>query len=79
MTLIIQDQGPGFDPRDLPHAASDEDPIRHLEIRNELGLREGGFGIMLARGLVKNFWYNKLGNVVTLVKYIDPQHQPQHT
>ena len=52
MTLIIKDQGPGFDPRDLPHAASDEDPIRHLEIRNELGLREGGFGIMLARGLV---------------------------
>jgi two-component system, OmpR family, response regulator len=77
VTLIIQDQGPGFDPRDLPHAASDEDPIRHLEIRNELGLREGGFGIMLARGLVDHFWYNKLGNQVTLVKYFDPQHRPQ--
>ncbi len=76
VTLIIQDQGPGFDPRDLPHAASDEDPIRHLEIRNELGLREGGFGIMLARGLVNHFWYNKLGNQVTLVKYFDPQHRP---
>jgi two-component system, OmpR family, response regulator len=76
VTLIIQDQGPGFDPRDLPHAASDEDPIRHLEIRNELGLREGGFGIMLARGLVDHFWYNKLGNQVTLVKYFDPQHRP---
>ncbi|MGP0063875.1 MAG: response regulator [Isosphaeraceae bacterium] len=75
VTLIIQDQGPGFDPRDLPHAASDEDPIRHLEIRNELGLREGGFGIMLARGLVDHFWYNKLGNQVTLVKYFDPQHR----
>jgi two-component system OmpR family response regulator len=76
VTLIIRDQGPGFDPRDLPHAASDEDPIRHLEIRNELGLREGGFGIMLARGLVDHFWYNKLGNEVTLVKYFDPQHRP---
>jgi len=76
VTLIIQDQGPGFDPRDLPHAASDEDPIRHLEIRNELGLREGGFGIMLARGLVDRFWYNKLGNQVTLVKYFDSQHRP---
>ena len=58
VTLIIKDQGPGFNPRNLPHAASDEDPIGHLEIRNELGLREGGFGIMLARGLVDEFRYN---------------------
>ena len=59
VTLIITDQGPGFNPRNLPHAASDEDPIGHIEIRNELGLREGGFGIMLARGLVDEFRYNK--------------------
>jgi two-component system, OmpR family, response regulator len=77
VTLIIKDQGPGFDPRDLPHAASDEDPIRHLEIRNELGLREGGFGIMLARGLVDKFWYNQSGNQVTMVKNFDPKHAPK--
>ena len=59
VTLIIKDQGPGFNPRNLPHAASDEDPIGHIEIRNELGLREGGFGIMLARGLVDEFRYNR--------------------
>ena len=72
VTLIIKDQGPGFNP-EPPHAASDEDPIGHIEIRNELGLREGGFGIMLARGLVDEFRYNKLGNEVTLVKHFDPQ------
>ncbi len=72
ITLIITDQGPGFNPRNLPHAASDDDPIGHIEIRNELGLREGGFGIMLARGLVDEFRYNKLGNEVTLVKHFDP-------
>jgi len=71
VTLIIKDQGPGFDPKALPHAASDEDPIGHIEIRNELGLREGGFGIMLARGLVDQFRYNRLGNEVTLVKHFD--------
>jgi DNA-binding response OmpR family regulator len=75
VTLIIKDQGPGFDFRHLPHAASDEDPIGHIEIRNELGLREGGFGIMLARGLVDEFRYNKQGNEVTLVKRFDPQHK----
>jgi DNA-binding response OmpR family regulator len=68
VTLIIRDQGPGFNPRKLPHAASDEDPIGHLDIRNDLGIREGGFGIMLARGLVDEFRYNDKGNEVTLIK-----------
>lgn len=68
VTLVIKDQGPGFDRQKLPHAAQDEDPIAHLDVRNELGLREGGFGIMLAKGLVDEFRYNDIGNEVTLVK-----------
>ncbi len=68
VTLIIRDQGPGFDPGNIPHAASDEDPIGHLDIRNDLHIREGGFGIMLAKGLVDQFRYNDKGNEVTLVK-----------
>lgn len=66
--LIIKDQGPGFDPKNLPHAASEEDPIQHLDVRNELGIREGGFGIMLTKGMVDEFRYNDVGNEVTLVK-----------
>ena len=58
----------GDDPRNLPHAANDEDPIQHLDVRNELGIREGGFGIMLAKGMVDEFKYNDIGNQVTLVK-----------
>jgi len=73
ITLIIKDQGPGFDPRNLPHAASDEDPIQHLDVRNELGIREGGFGIMLAKGMVDEFFYNDIGNQVTLVKRFPPK------
>jgi two-component system OmpR family response regulator len=72
VTLIIRDQGPGFNPTKIPHAASDEDPIGHLDVRNELGIREGGFGIMLARGLVDEFRYNDPGNEVTLVKHFAP-------
>ena len=68
VTLVIKDQGPGFDRTKLPHAAQDEDPIAHLDVRNDLGLREGGFGIMLAKGLVDEFRYNDIGNEVTLVK-----------
>ncbi|MDX2035499.1 MAG: response regulator [Isosphaeraceae bacterium] len=73
VTLIIRDQGPGFDPRQIPHAANDEDPIGHIDIRNELGIREGGFGIMLAKGLVDEFRYNQKGNEVTLVKRFDSE------
>jgi DNA-binding response OmpR family regulator len=72
VTIVIRDQGPGFNPRHLPHAASEENPVGHLDVRNDLGLREGGFGIMLARGLVDEFCYNERGNEVTLVKHFDP-------
>jgi DNA-binding response OmpR family regulator len=68
VTLVIQDQGPGFNPYHIPHAASEEDPIGHLDIRLEMGRREGGFGIMLAKGLVDEFRYNEKGNEVTLIK-----------
>ncbi len=68
ISLIIRDQGPGFNPGQIPHAANEDDPIAHLDLRNDLGIREGGFGIMLARGLVDEFRYNETGNEVTLVK-----------
>jgi DNA-binding response OmpR family regulator len=68
VTIVIKDQGPGFNPSQIPHAASEEDPIGHLDVRNELGIREGGFGIMLAKGLVDDFRYNDKGNEVTLIK-----------
>jgi DNA-binding response OmpR family regulator len=68
VTLVIRDQGPGFNPKKIPHAASDDDPIAHIDVRNELGIREGGFGIMLARGLVDEFRYNERGNEVTMIK-----------
>ena len=34
---------------------------------------EGGFGIMLAKGLVDEFRYNDVGNEVTLVKRFEPK------
>lgn len=67
--IIITDEGEGFDPQHVPHAASDEDDtIAHFEIREALGLREGGFGMMIVRGLVDEVKYNDRGNQVTLLK-----------
>lgn len=69
--FVITDEGGGFDPSHLPHAATTEDPLSHLPIREKLGLRDGGFGILTARGLVDEFSYNVAGNQVTLVKRFD--------
>ncbi len=70
--IVVRDQGPGFDPADVPHAASPDDPIAHLDIRENLGLREGGFGLMIARGMLDELRYNDRGNEVTLIKRFPP-------
>jgi DNA-binding response OmpR family regulator len=69
--FVITDQGEGFNPTDVPHAASEEDPVGHMSIREKLGLRDGGFGILISRGMVDEFKYNEAGNQVTLIKYFN--------
>ena len=69
--FVITDQGQGFDPKTLEHAACDEDPCKHLCVREQLGLRDGGFGMMIARGVMDEVRYNERGNQVTLIKYFD--------
>jgi Anti-sigma regulatory factor (Ser/Thr protein kinase) len=67
----IEDQGEGFDPTNIPHAASgddEEDPVGHFAVREVLGLREGGFGILISKGMVDEVKYNEKGNRVTLIK-----------
>jgi two-component system OmpR family response regulator len=73
ITITIRDTGPGFDPKNMPHAARPDDPIGHMMVRETLGLREGGFGILLSRGLVDDMEYNETGNEVRLTKYFPPR------
>ncbi len=70
--FVITDQGEGFNPDHVPHAASEEDPVSHMSIREKLGLRDGGFGILISKGMVDEFKYNEAGNQVTLIKYFQP-------
>jgi anti-sigma regulatory factor (Ser/Thr protein kinase) len=58
LSVAIQDQGEGYDPNNLPHAASEENPFgNHMEIRKEMGIRvEGGYGLLLARGMAQLDW-----------------------
>ena len=70
----IADPGEGFNIDGLRHAAisnPDNDPIRHLQVREEQGLRPGGFGLAMTRSLVDELIYNEARNEVIFVKYIE--------
>jgi anti-sigma regulatory factor (Ser/Thr protein kinase)/ActR/RegA family two-component response regulator len=74
VTCHITDPGPGFTLDEIPHAAianPDNDPIRHVTLREEQGMRPGGFGVLLAQQLVDELIYGEDGNEVLLVKYLD--------
>jgi anti-sigma regulatory factor (Ser/Thr protein kinase)/ActR/RegA family two-component response regulator len=73
VTCRIADHGPGFSRGEIAHAAvanPADDPIKHMDVRQEQGLRPGGFGILLAQQLVDQLVYNEAGNEVLLVKYL---------
>jgi CheY-like chemotaxis protein/anti-sigma regulatory factor (Ser/Thr protein kinase) len=70
----IADPGPGFNIDDLPHAAvgsAPGDPIRHVQVREEKGLRPGGFGLLTVRGSVDELLYNEKRNEVVFLKYLE--------
>jgi hypothetical protein len=57
----------------LDHAAVSnpaESPFEHSGVRERLGLRPGGFGILMTRQLVDEMIYNEKGNEVLLIKYL---------
>jgi anti-sigma regulatory factor (Ser/Thr protein kinase) len=69
----IRDPGKGFPIGSLPQAAvsnPSDDPIRHVVYRIEHGLRPGGFGMLITKGLVDELLYNEQGNQVMLIKFL---------
>jgi DNA-binding response OmpR family regulator len=71
----IADPGPGFRIDDLEHAAigqAPDDPIAHVGVREEKGIRPGGFGLVMVRAQVDELIYNEKRNEVVFVKYLDP-------
>lgn len=69
LLLTVRDEGEGFDPNNIPHAAKPGDLTSHIEVRESLGLQAGGFGILVTRALMDEVEYSEKGSEVTLVKY----------
>jgi len=67
----FRDPGTGFTARQLEGQAlsnREADPIALIERRADLGLRPGGFGILVTKQLVDELFYNERGNEVLLIK-----------
>ena len=76
----IADPGPGFNIDELPHAAigqPPEDPIKHMEVRAEKGIRPGGFGLLMVRNSVDELIYNEKRNEVVFVKYLEADNDSE--
>jgi anti-sigma regulatory factor (Ser/Thr protein kinase) len=70
----IRDPGPGFSLQSIPHAAISnppDQPIAHMLYRMEKGMRDGGFGILIAHEMADELIFNEAGNEVLIVKYLD--------
>ncbi len=69
----IADPGPGFSPEKLEHAAvsnTDDEPYGHMRVREEKGIRPGGFGLLMTRTLVDELIWNEAHNEVVFVRYL---------
>lgn len=76
--FYISDPGKGFRPDAIPHAAISYPPDRladHIEIREKSGMRPGGYGILLASGIVDELIYSEVGNEVLLIKHMGGQEE----
>jgi CheY-like chemotaxis protein/anti-sigma regulatory factor (Ser/Thr protein kinase) len=70
----FRDPGEGFDRDKLQHATASPRPeavIATAIARAEMGLRPGGFGMLIARQVADEVVYNERGNEVLLIKHLD--------
>ena len=71
----IADPGPGFNFKGLTHAAVSQPagaPLAHVSVRDQLGIRPGGFGIAMIRAIADELLYNEAQNEVIFIKYLSP-------
>ncbi len=71
LVLVIEDQGAGFLPENVPDPRAD--PVGVAEGRRAAGKRAGGYGIAMARAAMDEVYYNRAGNTVVMTKRLTPK------
>ncbi|MGB9241742.1 MAG: ATP-binding protein [Candidatus Acidiferrales bacterium] len=79
LLYFVADPGAGFSFEGLTHAAvhqTSAEAIAHVAVvRDQLGMRPGGFGISIARAIADELLYNEAQNEVVLIKYLSEAMQ----
>jgi CheY-like chemotaxis protein/anti-sigma regulatory factor (Ser/Thr protein kinase) len=73
IVYYLHDPGEGFSMEKLAHAAianSPDQPYRHLELREQMGIRPGGFGLLMTKNFADELIYSSKGNEVIFIKYL---------
>jgi DNA-binding response OmpR family regulator len=72
IVYYFRDPGEGFSLDKLAHAAvsTPEDPLRHVQLRSEMGIRPGGFGLLMTKNFADELIYSGKGNEVLFIKYL---------
>ncbi len=74
-TVVVADEGPGFDHERYTLRAQTKDAVSAARERHEQG-RGGGLGIMLMQKCADRVEYNDTGNVISLAKKLQPAAVP---
>lgn len=72
----ISDPGRGFSFENLEHAAvghPSSEPLAHMEVRQNKGIRPGGFGILMTKAAADELIYNEAQNEVIFIRYLAGQ------
>ncbi len=73
IVYYLRDPGEGFSMDALAHAAvanAPDEPFRHAELRAEMGIRPGGFGLLMTKSFADELIYSAKGNEVIFIKYL---------
>ena len=75
MIFQIEDEGPGFNINDLPHAIGHKKnaAFEVTRFRKHCGMRPGGLGISTILTIADELVYNQKGNAVTMIKCCSPK------
>jgi CheY-like chemotaxis protein/anti-sigma regulatory factor (Ser/Thr protein kinase) len=73
IVYYLHDPGDGFSMEKLAHAAianAPDQPYHHLELREQMGIRPGGFGLLMTKNFADELIYSSKGNEVIFIKYL---------
>lgn len=75
MTVVISDEGKGFDTKAFLARADQVSALEHTRSRRANEVRPGGLGVFIMKQTCDRIGFNDCGNAIYLMKYL-PGHAP---